>query len=892
MPRVPKQPAVIVPQKKAAPAAPRKTLVRKAKPRAPKTKLQVIAKNAAALHVRVKKMTSTPTVTSSPTSLRTDVPKIPPRRVRQSSTPKIPLRNQEPDVEALRDEVVTTPKAASERLVSKSKALTAWYNTQFGAYAARTAYAVGFVFIATAGSVLAAHTANQFSSWGEFQNAAICVTLPCESSPGTTATGAFPPLPGSAQSTSTFATVTPTVKFRTAPPETVQSNFEVIVAAENASEVILFVESRKTAAKTNLSPTAESTATELRFVIDPKRFQAGEYQLRASARASTGGGVVYATGGRFTISAAVQTDSEPPRATGTSSSLATATTPTTAKAVNSSTTATARNSSSTVTKLPPPPIGTDVVTAKPPVTTSTTPRPAITNDNLPRATNTPPMVVSDNPPKATTTQPVVAVKATPINLVIEAGLDMMFTAKIRAHNMASVEVFAERTQASQPFFLGNAVTFENGYWLLTFTAGQLPNGNYSVFARGTSNAGTITLSDRLPLLIHTKPKTGNLVPKTASTTTFLPPQTAIKVDDVKVERERYLSAPPPVVEKEFIAGTTTLALETERQQIVTGYVGKSLDTHEDAINTLLQRYASAYQSGDAELQVRARTELERKQKTIVTEALLDTDGKTAVAEIENSITIEFTKLQKRVEFFEELIKERSNSISTIDTDGDGISDYDEESLYKTDQSNPDSDGDGVNDGTEIVSGYDPSSAKAEALMVFDSPKGFGVVRADVLSIETIVPLVETDDTRGVPAVQAQIRGRGLPNSFVTLFIYSTPVVVTVKTDADGSFVYEFERELEDGNHEVYAAVTDNKGAIVAKSAPFSFIKQAQAFTPLSTTGEAYITSEPNSFSPVTNVFLVISSLVVLMFGLILIILGLMVRREPTIVATSDVSPVA
>ena len=72
-------------------------------------------------------------------------------------------------------------------------------------------------------------------------------------------------------------------------------------------------------------------------------------------------------------------------------------------------------------------------------------------------------------------------------------------------------------------------------------------------------------------------------------------------------------------------------------------------------------------------------------------------------------------------------------------------------------------------------------------------------------------------------------GKALPNSFVTLYIYSSgPVVVTFRADENGNWEYFLNKELEDGQHEVYAAVTDNTGKITAKSEPFYFIKTAQA----------------------------------------------------------------
>lgn len=46
--------------------------------------------------------------------------------------------------------------------------------------------------------------------------------------------------------------------------------------------------------------------------------------------------------------------------------------------------------------------------------------------------------------------------------------------------------------------------------------------------------------------------------------------------------------------------------------------------------------------------------------------------------------------------------------NNADTDGDGVSDYNEVMIYHTDPLNPDSDGDGWTDGEEIQNGFDPN----------------------------------------------------------------------------------------------------------------------------------------------------------------------------------------
>jgi ABC-type transport system substrate-binding protein len=47
------------------------------------------------------------------------------------------------------------------------------------------------------------------------------------------------------------------------------------------------------------------------------------------------------------------------------------------------------------------------------------------------------------------------------------------------------------------------------------------------------------------------------------------------------------------------------------------------------------------------------------------------------------------------------------NVTAIDSDNDGLSDYDEENIHGTDPENPDTDGDGINDGDEIARGSDP-----------------------------------------------------------------------------------------------------------------------------------------------------------------------------------------
>jgi hypothetical protein len=165
-----------------------------------------------------------------------------------------------------------------------------------------------------------------------------------------------------------------------------------------------------------------------------------------------------------------------------------------------------------------------------------------------------------------------------------------------------------------------------------------------------------------------------------------------------------------------------------------------------------------------------------------------------------------------------------------DPDNDGLSNNDE-FRFGTDPLNRDTDNDGKVDGKEVADGTDPlkSSAKGEEdAMVFENPKESGKVKETIYQV-TNVEMV--DASNASDPKQMKISGRGPASSYVTVYVYSgQPVIVTVKTGSNGDWTYTVDKELEDGDHQVFVAVTNNSGAIKAKSAALPFVKTAQAIT--------------------------------------------------------------
>jgi hypothetical protein len=187
------------------------------------------------------------------------------------------------------------------------------------------------------------------------------------------------------------------------------------------------------------------------------------------------------------------------------------------------------------------------------------------------------------------------------------------------------------------------------------------------------------------------------------------------------------------------------------------------------------------------------------------------------------------------------LRERDGLDLYTDTDRDGISNYDEVHIYKTDPRNSYSSGGSLTDGEKVVLGFDVSTSTIRRVPV-ESPIISGEEARDVFEVYAITvhkPESVATDTPALPLPEkveekVTFEGRALPNSFVTLYIFSTPIVVTVKTDITGAWKYTLDTELPNGEHNLYVATVDAGGKILAKSPSIPFVKTAEAadFIPL------------------------------------------------------------
>lgn len=192
-------------------------------------------------------------------------------------------------------------------------------------------------------------------------------------------------------------------------------------------------------------------------------------------------------------------------------------------------------------------------------------------------------------------------------------------------------------------------------------------------------------------------------------------------------------------------------------------------------------------------------------------------------------------IQTRLARFSSFIQQRREALDKeqgllvySDTDGDGLSDYDELNLYNTDPNQAYTIPGDLTDGQKIQAGIDPRSPQNERIVYEDAQADTDALISPLYEVTKITSASE--DILAAVETGAVFEGKAFPNSFVVLYIYSTPLVVTVRTDANGNWIYVLDRELNDGNHLAYVATVDNSGKIVARSEATPFTKKAEAYT--------------------------------------------------------------
>jgi len=206
-----------------------------------------------------------------------------------------------------------------------------------------------------------------------------------------------------------------------------------------------------------------------------------------------------------------------------------------------------------------------------------------------------------------------------------------------------------------------------------------------------------------------------------------------------------------------------------------------------------------------------------------------------------------------------------------DTDNDLLADIDERTLFDTDPSSADTDNDGFLDGAEIFAGFNPLVARKEAFLSYQSP-ATARAASQVYTVEGILPLpVDNNDLRQVAS--ALMYGKAAADSFIRVYVYSSPEIFVVPTNEQGLWSLVFDRALEEGEHTVFAGAVDNLGALVALSNSFSFSYTDNTFTPAVIQSVQGVPMQRQSQNTAMRDLFLVSSLCVVAIGLLLLLIG-------------------
>lgn len=296
------------------------------------------------------------------------------------------------------------------------------------------------------------------------------------------------------------------------------------------------------------------------------------------------------------------------------------------------------------------------------------------------------------------------------------------------------------------------------------------------------------------------------------------------IEEVQVEKVRTVSEIKETVKQDIDNSIIQIRKRTEKPAYE---LQRSIDNERTALFENISQTIETIRPSEPEKIIRLQSNVDESlnkiQVNLETEAGLPVNFEKSKRDIKESLL----KFGEVLEQKREVIESRQGALVFEDADADGISDYDEIYVYKTDPENARTKGvDGLTDGEKIKAGINPLSDNLENISYQDPRQDKESFVSSSYRVDK-VQLIQKDAVQNEKLV---FEGTALPNTYITLYIYSTPIVVTVKTNDSGQWSYELEKELENGEHQMFVATVDTSGKIVARSNPVLFTKSAEAAT--------------------------------------------------------------
>jgi len=447
--------------------------------------------------------------------------------------------------------------------------------------------------------------------------------------------------------------------------------------------------------------------------------------------------------------------------------------------------------------------------------------------------------------------------------------------EIKVEGANSVEFYLRRLESLEEIYLGQAVSPEKDKWELNWGTTQTPNGSYYLFPLISNQYGQYGKEFSISITIDNEVVRNLEEEATIS-------QQSQQVSQLETQQTQETQTTTQSVTQET-QNSTQQAMEPlteEEKKMVEETLTQSSQELKESLEKLSETVKKETTASPEELE-KIQKEKEEIKKEILEKSLapikkveekVKEEEKPKTSEIKektkSNIVFQLEELEKKIK---ELEKGRQEILAKIskDSDGDGLTDL-EEARLGTNPFNPDTDGDGFLDGIEVATGYDPLKPSPADKIIYQDPRKVEPKETEIYKIESVTR-VDLPKGWGI-----KIKGKGRPISFVTIYVFSPSyLVLTTRADENGSFEYILDKPLEEGEHEVYVTVTNNRGEITARSEPYRFIKTPVAVAAV-TPPPSEVVSTAETLQKSFAILMI--GLIILVIGIILIIIGILAKR--------------
>ncbi len=467
--------------------------------------------------------------------------------------------------------------------------------------------------------------------------------------------------------------------------------------------------------------------------------------------------------------------------------------------------------------------------------------------------------------------------------------------KLKTANAQSVLFYIRKGITAAPLYLGRGTQTSAGVWeyAVDLNVNPLPNGNYYIFAQINRGDSKIYRSTDVYIAISIAPPE-NKEQKEAMEKIMAENVVSIEESEKNIYSSVEQTAAAPSFQKPDMEAKMTELAQLVRifQRLDNLFEEKTAQKEIGAAQVArLNGEIANLPVGTAELilsdKIRARqyfaeqNKILEKEITVIRAGMEKTtqDIDTLIDEIlsfaqndaeRQLMETQIIKMRQEVILGEKGIIE-SRKILLRDTDGDGLADGREIELG-TSLLNPDTDGDGLLDGDEVANGRDPLVPDEIVIDPNIDVSATTPVKSDLYTVDKVAAV----KLPGSGDVAIVLSGRGLPLSYVKLFIYSQPVIVAVKTDEYGQWTYTLDKPLDDGQHTVYATLVNSQGRIAARSEVYIFKKTGDQVERVIAGQEASVSSAMSKI--MENFKFIIISVVVIAVTAALAAIGFFANR--------------